>query len=86
MPQKRQTDPIPSDARIMEFPPSEVRPLIVSSKDIEKVVIGYSSKTAANDRSRKRGPKFYMVGGTPYYKISELVEFFTQNPVETLND
>jgi hypothetical protein len=65
---------------------SEVNPLIIAGKDIEKVVIGYSSKTAANDRSRKVGPRYFMRGGRPYYLVQDLIEHFTQNPVETLND
>ena len=64
---------------------SEVNPLIIAGKDIEKVVIGYSAKTAANDRSRKIGPRYFMRGGRPYYLLKDLVEHFTQNPVETLN-
>ena len=65
---------------------SEVNPLIIAGKDIEKVVIGYSAKTAANDRSRKIGPPYFMRGGRPYYLVQDLIEHFTQNPMETLND
>ena len=72
--------------QIIQFEAGECRPCFVASKDIEKVVVGYSKKTAANDRSRKRGPPFYMVGGTPYYLVSELIEHFTRNRVETIND
>ena len=63
-----------------------IDPLIVAGKDIEKIIVGYSSKTAANDRSRKVGPRYFMRGGRPYYLVKDLVEHFTQNPVETFND
>ncbi len=60
-------------------------PLIVASKDIEKIVLGFSPKTAANLRSQKKGPRYFMVGGTPYYKTSDLLDYFFSNPVETFN-
>ncbi len=72
--------------QVVQFEAGDSGPLIVSSKNIEKIVNGYSAKTASNDRSRKRGPVFYMVGCTPYYKVSELIKYFTQNRVETTDD
>jgi hypothetical protein len=65
---------------------SEVNPIIVAGKDIEKITVGYSAKTAANDRSRKVGPRYFMRGGRPYYLVQDLIDHFTQNPVETFND
>ena len=85
MPRKRETEQYPKNAQIIHFEPGEFRPLFVASKDIEKVVIGYSAKTAANDRSLKRGPRYYMVGGRPYYRIRDLEEYFSNSPVETMN-
>ena len=76
---KQQEEKLPkNDLRVID-------PLIVAGKDIEKVVIGYSSKTAANDRSRKVGPRYFIRGGRPYYLVQDLVEHFTQNPVETFD-
>ncbi|PIR01370.1 MAG: hypothetical protein COV66_01800 [Nitrospinae bacterium CG11_big_fil_rev_8_21_14_0_20_45_15] len=69
--------------QVINFAPGEFRPLFVASKDIERVVLGYSAKSAANDRCAKRGPKFYMVGGRPYYRISDLENYFGARPVET---
>ena len=60
-------------------------PLIIASKDIEKIILEVSPKTAANLRSQKKGPRFFMVGGTPYYKTSDLLDYFCSNPVETFN-
>jgi hypothetical protein len=77
--------PLPKNIQMAQFEAEESRPLIVASKNIERVVNGYSAKTAANDRSRKLGPPYYMVGGTPYYLVRELIEYFTRNRVETTN-
>jgi len=77
---------LPNDIKVIKFLPGEFQSLVVASKDIEKVVIGYSAKTAANDRSRKIGPRYFLRGGRPYYLVQDLVEHFTQHPVETLND
>ena len=71
---------------IVEFLPGESWPLIVASKNIERIISGYTAKTAANDRSRKLGPPYYMIGGTTYYLVSELIEHFTRNRVETTNE
>jgi hypothetical protein len=71
---------------IEESEPGESWPLVVAAKDVGKIILGYSKKTAANDRWRKRGPPYYMIGGTPYYLVSELIEYFTKNRVETFND
>jgi hypothetical protein len=86
VPKKRKLEPIPKDIQIAQFVPGDSQPLLVASKDIEKVVIGYSAKTAANDRSRKVGCRYFMRGGRPYYLVQDLLNHFTQNPVETFND
>ena len=86
MPKKRKLEPIPKDIQIAQFVRGDSQPLLVASKDIEKVVIGYSAKTAANDRSRKVGCRYFMRGGRPYYLVQDLLNHFTQNPVETFND
>ena len=83
MPKKRNVEPMPNNIQIVKFEPGEFKPLFVKSADIGKVVIGLSSKTMCNLRSEKRGPKFYLVGGTPYYKLEDLENYFGANPVET---
>ena len=83
MPKKRNAEPLPNNIQIVKFEPGEFKPLFVKSADIGKVVIGLSSKTMCNLRSEKRGPKFYLVGGTPYYKLEDLENYFGANPVET---
>jgi len=76
---------LPKDIKVVKFLTGEFQPLIVAGKDIEKVVIGYSAKTAANDRCQKIGPRFFIRGSRPYYLVSDLVEHFTENPVDTFN-
>jgi len=61
----------------------EINPIVVAGKSAEKLVIGHSSKSFANDRSAKRGCRYFMVNGMPYYLVADLVEHFTKNPVET---
>ena len=61
MPKKRKPEPLLKDIQVVQFEPGEFRPLFVAAKNIENVVIGYSKKTASNDRSAKRGPPFFMV-------------------------
>ena len=83
---KKKKNFLPTDAEILKFVDGEFRPLLVAGKDVEKVVIGWSKKTASNQRSNKTGPRYFMNGGTPYYLVSDLLEYFTKNPVETTND
>jgi hypothetical protein len=81
----RKTEQLPNDGQCVQSATGDFRPLFVASKDIEKVIIGFTPKTAANLRSQKKGPSYSMVGGTPYYKIDDLVDFFGKNRVETFN-
>ena len=83
MPRKHLVEPLPKDARVIDYAPGEFKPLFVSSKDVEKVVIGWSKKTAANLRSQKKGPRYYLVGGTPYYRVEDLEGYFSQYLVKT---
>ncbi len=83
MPRKHLVEPLPKDVRVIDYAPGEFKPLFVSSKDVEKVVIGWSKKTAANLRSQKKGPRYYLVGGTPYYRIEDLDEYFSRYLVKT---
>ena len=86
MSKKRNTESLPKDVHLVQFEPGEFKPIFVKSADIGKVVIGLSPKTMCNLRSEKKGPKFYMVGGTPYYKLDDLENYFGANPVETTNN
>jgi hypothetical protein len=49
---------------------SETTPLMVAAKDVERIILGYSAKASANDRSLKRGPRFFLKRSRPYYLVS----------------
>jgi len=68
---------------IVQFPDGEFKPLFVAADKVGKVIIGPSLKTWSNWRSLKIGPKYYTIKGKPYYRISDLEEHFSQNPVQT---
>ena len=85
MTKKRNVELLPKDAHLVRFEPGKFKPLFVKSADIGKVVIGLSSKTMANWRSAKRGPKYFLDNGQPYYRLSDLEEYFSRCPVETFN-
>jgi hypothetical protein len=55
---------------------------MVAAKEVEKIILGYSAKAAENDRPRRVGP-FFLNGARPYYLVSDLIEYFTRNPVPT---
>jgi hypothetical protein len=77
-------NPDVNNLTVVDFP--VVKPLAVSADKIDRVIVGASPKTFANWRSRKIGPVFHMVGGKPYYKISDLESYFFKNPVKTTEE
>ena len=83
MPKKRNAEPFPNNIQIVKFELGEFKPLFVKSADIGKVVIGLDPKTMSNWRSAKRGPRFFLDNGQPYYRLSDLEEYFSRCPVET---
>jgi hypothetical protein len=82
---KRKAELLSKDVQCIQGETGIGLPLFVASKDVEKVILGFSPKTAANLRSQKKGPPYSMVGGTPYYKLDDLVDYFGGNRVETFN-
>jgi len=70
---------------IIEIPKGEFHPLYVAAPSIDKVIIGISQQTWANWRYLKKGPRYYKVNNSVYYKISELEEYFGQNPIQTID-
>ena len=59
-------------------------PVLVRANKVGEVVIGWNPKTAANWRSNKIGPPYYQDdSGSVFYKVDEVIEFFTRNPVQT---
>lgn len=56
--------------------------IMVSRKEAAELY-GMSAGTLGNWFSQRRGPKAYKCGTKTLYKISDLEEFFTANPVLT---
>ena len=86
MPKKSKSETPPREYKIIEFLQGETQPIVVAGKNVDKIVYGYTSKTAANERSLKIGPRYFLRNGRPYYLVSDLVDHFTQDPVETFSN
>ena len=59
-------------------------PMLVRASQVGKIIIGWNRRTAANWRSQKIGPRYYQDdSGSVFYKVEELLEFFTRHPIQT---
>ena len=59
-------------------------PVLVRESKVGRIVLGWIHKTAANWRSQKIGPRYYQDdSGSVFYKVDELLEFFTRHPIQT---
>jgi len=85
MPRKRQVEPMPPDAKIIQLGPEEIKPLFVKATDIDRIIVGLSPKTLANWRSQGVGPKYFIANGSIYYSLTELESYFGMHPIETIN-
>ena len=72
-----------TEIHVIETPDGEFRPIFVSAAHVDKVILGRSPKAFANDRSLKRGCPYFLVGGKPFYKISDLEDYYGATPVQT---
>ena len=79
---RKNPDPT-EEIKIKELPESGIRPMFVSAAHVDKVILGRSTKAFANDRCLKKGCPYFLVGGKPFYKISDLENYFGGNPVQT---
>ncbi|MBC8286369.1 MAG: hypothetical protein H8E42_02730 [Nitrospinae bacterium] len=90
MPKKINVVSLPSDAEIIDVPVSEIPSfLFVMGKALPDMVKGTSHKYWANLRCEKRGPPFFMTGpngGSPAYRIRDVVNYLTRRPVKTFNE
>ena len=83
MPRKPKQPEVLPEIHVVEFEPGEFKPLYVAADKVDRVVIGPSKKAWSNWRWAKTGPRYYLVGGKPYYRISDIEEYFGGNPVQT---
>ena len=59
-------------------------PMLVRASQVGKIILGWNPKTAANWRCQKVGPRYYQDDlGSIYYKVDEIIEFFTRHQVQT---
>ena len=78
----RKMTELDSDAiHVIDLP--DPRPLFVRADQIGRVIIGLNPKTAANWRCAKVGPRYFLVGSKPFYRIADLEDYFGRNPVQT---
>lgn len=64
--------------------PFSPKPVMISTSEAA-AMFSVASGTLQNLRSKKRGCRYYKVGRAVRYKISDLEEFFSQNPVLTID-
>lgn len=62
------------------------KPIMCARAKVSQYFSGLSPKTLANWSCEKRGPQFFKVGRKVFYKLSDLEEFMTQNPIQTTGE
>jgi hypothetical protein len=86
MPNKKNINTLPANAQIIKFSDKEIKPMFISAAKIHKFVMGVSAKTWANWRTQKIGPKYFVWNGRVYYRVADIEEVLTQNPVKTFSN
>ncbi|GEM_PF-1335904 len=82
MPRKHKIEKLDKDSiTVLEMP--DVKPIGVFSNALDKVLIGKSNKTFANEASEGRGPRYSMVNGRRFYLWSDLEAYVKAHPVQT---
>jgi hypothetical protein len=85
MSKKRNAEPLPKNAHLVQFEPGELPPLFVKASSIGEVVVGLSPKILANWRSQGVGPTYSVINGHIYIRFSVIEDFFGGNEVKTFN-
>ena len=68
----------------IKLPHNITSPVLVRASKVGSIVFGWNPKTAANWRSLKIGPRYYVDDlGSIYYKVDEILEYFTRHPIQT---
>ncbi len=71
--------------KLLQFQDGEPEPIYVLSKDIGKIVLGWTPAVLADLRRRKVGPRFYRQARTTVYAVADIKAFLERDPVETFN-
>ena len=77
----KQPEPLPADAVFVT--PGEVRPLMVARQEVEKIFVGLRPQTLANAATEGTGPAFHRRGKVWWYKVEDVMNWLTSNPVQT---
>jgi hypothetical protein len=75
---------IPSKADFLKNIP-DPRPFMVTRQELPKLFPGMTARTWANLAHLKQGPKFYRKGKLAWYVVDDVIEYLTQNPIQTSN-
>lgn len=79
--------PFTSSDAVLKHIKTELRinPLAVSPEQAVQIFPCLNVGTMANDRSKRRGCKFYRIGRKVVYRLADLEAFVFQTPVQTIN-
>jgi hypothetical protein len=61
----------------------DCKPIMATRSELAKIFPGMSTQTWANLAYEKKGPRYYKRGKLAWYRIEEVEEYLTQNPVQT---
>jgi len=64
---------------------SDPRPIMVTRQELPKLFPGMTARAWANLAHLKQGPKFCRRGKLTWYVVDDVIEYLTQNPVQTTN-
>jgi len=59
------------------------RPVMVTRQELPKLFPGMTARTWANLAYLKQGPKFYRRKKLTWYVVDDVIEYLTQNPIQT---
>ncbi len=85
MSRKRNTEPLPKDAHLVQFEPGWNCPVYFKRPDSEKL-FGIPPRVLEDLAMKKEGPPYYRRGKYSIYEVTAFVEWLTQNPIKTSND
>jgi len=78
----KKPEPLPTDADRRKVPP-KVRPVMIARQKLPDYFPGRTARTWANLAHLKQGPKFFRKGKTTWYLTDDVVDYLTENPVQT---
>jgi len=86
MNKKKPSPPKPKNDEATPKDLPELEPIMITRQQIPKLFPGLKAQTLANLASKGQGPKYYRKGKFAWYVVDEVVEYLTQNPIQTSED